>query len=292
MKLYEFAEKYVRGLAASYDAAEAGAIFKQVAAYYLQLDSLTFHLKREQEIPMELAVKLNTALEQIKTNIPVQYLTGEAWFYGLPFGVNESVLIPRPETEELLDWINELVKPVYSPSFNLLDIGTGSGCIAITLKKAFPEATVTATDISGNALTMARKNAEMNGVDIKFLLHDILSSHEENWPLYQVIVSNPPYITEKEKAEMHENVLIYEPHRALFVSDQNPLAFYVAIAAFAIRFLSPGGFLFFEINAHYGKEIIQLLKDKGFVQIILRKDMQGKDRMIVCRKAMSGDDTV
>jgi len=200
------------------------------------------------------------------------------FFYGLPLKINEHVLIPRPETEELVDWV---IKEVKHKKDSLLDIGTGSGCIPIAIKKNLPAISVSAIDISAEALKVASANALINGTEVNFIEADILSySSDEK---YDVIVSNPPYIRELEKADMHENVLAHEPHAALFVSDENPLIFYKTISDFAYINLNPNGYLFFEINEFLWEETLKILIDKGFKNIELRKDMQGKDRMIMAR---------
>ncbi|HEY0177791.1 MAG TPA: HemK/PrmC family methyltransferase, partial [Pedobacter sp.] len=188
--------------------------------------------------------------------------------------------IPRPETEELVDWILQETAMSAVPVDSILDIGTGSGCIAISLKKHLQDTAVTALDISAEALEVAKENAALNAAELNFIHSDVL---EYSSPVkYSIIVSNPPYITEDEKAAMHQNVLLYEPHLALFVSNENPLVFYKSIADLALRHLQPSGKLFFEINEYLGKEMIEMLTDKGFTYIEMRKDMQGKDRMICC----------
>jgi release factor glutamine methyltransferase len=216
----------------------------------------------------------------------VQYVLGETVFYGLPFKVSPAVLIPRPETEELVEWVLESVAAEGMRDLQILDVGTGSGCIAVALKKHLGTAGVSALDISKDSLAMASDNAILNEVVINFIEADIRGySGRET---YGLIVSNPPYITTDEKQAMHENVLAHEPHLALFISNEDPLVFYKAIADFALLNLKPDGLLFFEINEHLGKETVQMLKDKSFIGIELRKDMQGKDRMIRCRLSTSG----
>ncbi|RZL18483.1 MAG: peptide chain release factor N(5)-glutamine methyltransferase [Pedobacter sp.] len=223
-------------------------------------------------------LKLSKILTDLKTGKPVQQVLGETIFYGLPFKVTSNVLIPRPETEELVDWVINHVK---DKKESLLDIGTGSGCIPIVLKKHLPHLNVSSIDISSEALKVAAENAQLNKININLIEADILKYSTDK--MYDVIVSNPPYIRELEKAEMHENVLIHEPHTALFVSDENPLIFYKAIADFALSNLNPNGYLFFEINEYLWEETLQILIDKRFKNIELKKDMQGKDRMIMAR---------
>lgn len=210
---------------------------------------------------------------------PVQYILGETGFYGLDFYVDPSVLIPRPETEELVDWILQSVSPTL-PS-RILDIGTGSGCIAVSLAKYLPKADVFAWDISENALHIAGKNAEKNHVHINFDLIDVLHVDSKDiTEKFDVIVSNPPYVTEREKNQMDKNVLEYEPFTALFVPDDNSLLFYEKIGNLALYLLQNNGFLFFETSSIFGKETADLLLKTGFKNIELKTDISGKDRMI------------
>jgi release factor glutamine methyltransferase len=247
----------------------------------------------ERELSNEQTQKLKNTLAQLQTGEPIQYILGITEFYGLPFKVNPSVLIPRPETEELVEWIlsstgeRQKVKGERLAQFagGVLDIGTGSGCIAISLKKNLQQAQVSAIDISEGALQTAKENAELNEVEVSFIHEDILNLQPEprNPNLataYQIIVSNPPYVTLDDKKQMHTNVTNFEPHTALFVPEHDPLIFYKAIADFALVNLTPNGLLFFEINELYGQETVKLLKDKGFIGTELRKDMSGRDRMI------------
>ena len=238
--------------------------------------------------------KWETIISELKTEKPIQYITGEAWFYGLRFEVNENTLIPRPETEELVEWIinSQMSKDqnlILQKSNNLtiLDIGTGSGCIPIALKKEIPNAQVSAIDISEKALEMARKNALVNQVEVNFIHQDILTSQHLNIStsqhlLFDIIVSNPPYVRNLEKQEIKRNVLDYEPHLALFVADSDALLFYRKIAQLALKSLAPNGKLFFEINQYLGKETVELVEQLGFKNIELRKDFMGNDRMICC----------
>jgi release factor glutamine methyltransferase len=216
-------------------------------------------------------------IDKLQNNVPIQYILGETEFFGLPFYVNESVLIPRPETEELVDWIRN--DNNRNADLQILDIGTGSGCIAITLKHEFPNSKVDAFDISEQALKTAQLNAYHNELDVNFSIVDILntSASETRW---DIIVSNPPYVTEKEKTAMLPNVLEHEPHLALFVPNNNPLLFYRKIALFAQNQLQPNGKLYFEINREAGKTCLNLLSEMGFHGIELRKDISGNDRMM------------
>ena len=221
--------------------------------------------------------KLTEIVGKLKNSEPIQYILGETDFFGLAFYVNGSVLIPRPETEELVQWVLESAenKPI-----KILDIGTGSGCIAVTLAKKLPSAEVHAWDISEDALEVARKNAERNGVKVIFVKRDMLLEPVSD-EKFDIIVSNPPYVTEVEKTEMQENVLNFEPHLALFVPDDNALVFYEKIADFALTNLNKGGQLFFEINRAKGADIARLLEEKGFKNIELRKDISGNERMVM-----------
>ncbi len=209
---------------------------------------------------------------------PIQYILGQADFYGLKFKVNNSVLIPRPETEELVQWILDSLH--FEKTYKVLDIGTGSGCIPITLKKANHSLGVYACDVSSAAIEIARTNAANNNSEVYFFESDILD--ESKWPDLNpdIIVSNPPYIPRSEMDKMGESVRKFEPDLALYVDDEDPLLFYRKIAAFAKKNLNPEGELFFEVNEYNAKEIINLLATAGFSKIRLKKDMQGKDRMV------------
>lgn len=217
---------------------------------------------------------------RLKKFEPIQYILGETEFYGLKIKVNPSVLIPRPETEELVQWITQSKLPVNA---RILDIGTGSGCIALALKSLLKNAEVFGVDVSENALDVARQNAIGNSLDVVFFQSDILKWKECEWKIYDVIVSNPPYIRESEKQQMHANVLEYEPANALFVNDNDPLVFYRAISAFSKKYLAKNGKLFFEINENLGLEMNELLLEYGFRDIEMRKDINGKTRMVSCR---------
>ena len=235
----------------------------------------------EKEIATADNGKLNNILQRLQTGEPIQYILGHTEFYGLPFKVNPSVLIPRPETEELVEWILNTVGTSQLTTSNILDIGTGSGCIAISLKKNLPRATVSAIDISTKALEKAKQNADLNNVKIDFIHADILNIKSEiEIPKSDIIVSNPPYVTQHDKTQMHTNVTDFEPHTALFVPEDDPLLFYNAIADYALNNLSTNGLLFFEINENLGKQTVELLNSKHFKNIELRKDMSGRDRMI------------
>lgn len=259
----------------------------EIESFFFILTEFLHNLKRidvslhpEFEVSETDLEKWKTIISELKTEKPIQYITGEAWFYGLRFEVNENTLIPRPETEELVEWIVDGLK-VKGKGQRILDIGTGSGCIPISLKKEIPNAQVSAIDISEKALEMALKNALDNQVEIKFLCKNILETESLD-EKYDVIVSNPPYVRNLEKQEIKRNVLDYEPHLALFVDDSDALLFYRKIAQLALKSLAPNGKLFFEINQYLGKETVELLEKLGFKNIELRKDFVGNDRMICC----------
>ena len=280
----------------------------EIESFFFILTEFLHNLKRidvslhpEFEVSETDLEKWKTIISELKTEKPIQYITGEAWFYGLRFEVNENTLIPRPETEELVEWIVESQKSKVesqkskaqnliiqkSNNLTILDIGTGSGCIPIALKKEIPNAQVSAIDISEKALEMARKNASDNQVEVNFIQQDILTSQHLNIStsqplLFDVIVSNPPYVRNLEKQEIKRNVLDYEPHLALFVDDSDALLFYRKIAQLALKSLAPNGKLFFEINQYLGNETVELLEQLGFKNIELRKDFMGNDRMICC----------
>ena len=251
---------------------------------YLGFQRIDSVLKADFEIPSNELSLLNSAFERLKKEEPIQYILGNTEFYGFPFLVNKNTLIPRPETEELVEWILHEVDA--SQPLNILDIGTGTGCIPISLAKHLPNAKISAIDVSNKAIQVAKKNAVLNNVSVNFIEQDILQTNSLDEILKQVqhkrfdiIVSNPPYVRELEKIEIKNNVLENEPHLALFVDDNNPLLFYNKIADLAKKHLSKNGILFFEINQYLGKETIEILQQKGFNNTELRKDLFGNDRM-------------
>ena len=259
-------------------------IFEKLKGY----SRTQFLLAKEVTLSPEEMSVMNQIVLRLKNHEPIQYILGETEFYGLPFYSVPGVLIPRPETEELVQWIiqeNGLAKAT------ILDIGTGTGCIAISLRKNIQQSNVFACDISAICLETASRNAALNSAEVSVFTYDILNGTPENsFPEFDVIVSNPPYIRETEKLQMEKNVLDFEPELALFVSDDDPLVFYKRIAEFAKKHLKKGGFLYFEINEAFGLECSKMLQEKGFSEITLKKDIPGKDRMI--RSVASSSKTI
>jgi release factor glutamine methyltransferase len=235
---------------------------------------------KDKQLSANEAGKIRKIVEELKNYRPVQYILGETEFYGLTFKVNEHVLIPRPETEELVERIIQGCT-MHGARCTILDIGTGSGCIAIALAKHLPEAKVYALDISGEALEVAKQNAELNKVKIKFIQQDILNCQLSivNDQL-SMIVSNPPYIVPSEKRDMLPNVLDYEPHQALFVPEEQPLLFYERIADIGLTHLKDGGELYFETGSRFGKEVTGMLREKGYQDVELFRDISGRERMV------------
>ncbi len=292
MKIKNLKSHFFSELQTIQEASEIESFFFILTEYLHHFKRIDISLHPDFEVSETDLKKWNTIISELKTEKPIQYITGEAWFYGYRFEVNENTLIPRPETEELVEWILESTKlEAGSKKLNIIDIGTGSGCIPISLKKEIPNSNVFSVDVSEKALEMARKNAVDNEVEVDFILQNILEIdtlnelQTKNSKLstpFDIIVSNPPYVRNLEKQEIKKNVLDYEPHLALFVEDTDALLFYRKIAQLALTSLSPNGKLFFEINQYLGKETVKLLEDLGFKNIQLRKDFVGNDRMICC----------
>jgi release factor glutamine methyltransferase len=270
-------QNLVLSLSPIYGEREAQNITSIVLEDVFQIKNIDEKILSEENILL-----LNKINERLLTQEPVQYVIGEADFWGLKFKVNPNVLIPRSETEELVDSIIKTCKSNFYADIKIIDIGTGSGCIPITLKKKMPQHDIFGLDVSQGALEVARENAQRNQCEVEFLEGDVLSKDflAEAKEKYHIIVSNPPYIPHQEAALMHQNVLAYEPHLALFVEDDDALIFYRRIADFAQLNLAPSGFLFFECNEYNAKKVVQLLENKHFIHIILSKDLSGKDRMI------------
>ncbi len=261
-----------------YPLQEIESFIQLIFDHLLNISGIQLYQKQKETVNEETIRKIERYIAALKSETPIQYILGETEFYGLPFNIDSSVLIPRPETEELVQWI---ISDYKDKETKILDIGTGSGCIAIALEKNLPASKVFAIDVSKAALQLAKSNAERNNAVIDFIEADILSDkHFYKGGKLDVIVSNPPYVTEKEKANMSDNVLKHEPHLALFVKDNDALLFYREICLFAKENLESGGNLYFEINEQYGEQVFNLLHSNGFRNIILRKDIEGKDRMI------------
>ncbi|WP_281232201.1 peptide chain release factor N(5)-glutamine methyltransferase [Flavobacterium gelatinilyticum] len=278
MKIKQYRTQFIKELSPFYDAYEAESFFYLILEDKHKLRQIDLALNHElffSDVDLDIWENL---LIQLKKEVPIQYLLGKTSFYGLDFEVNENVLIPRPETEELVEWIiNENIGR--SKKIKILDIGTGSGCIAVSLAKNLPKAEVYAIDVSKKAIETAKRNAVNNNVEVTFMYQDILVTDELKCK-FDVIVSNPPYVRNLEKEEIKKNVLDYEPHLALFVDDNDALVFYRKIASLAQNNLLPNGQLYFEINQYLGKEMIDLLGKMDFINIDLRKDIYDNDRMI------------
>ena len=263
-------------IAASYAETEASALARWILEEEFGFSTLELYAGKDTDFPMEKRKRLNDILVRLARFEPIQYIIGKTEFCGLTLKVSSDVLIPRPETAELVDWI---VSDCPQSGLRVLDIGTGSGCIAITLAERMVEAEVSAWDISEKALAVARENALHNNVRIAFSCMDVFNE-PTGTSVFDIIVSNPPYITESERAEMERNVLDYEPETALFVPDTDPLRFYRRIAHIGNQMLKPGGKLFFEINRAYGSETAAMLKYGGYSQVEVRSDSYGNARMI------------
>ncbi len=298
MTIQELKSTFLKDLTPLYPKEEIQSFFNLLISYKLLVTRIDAALNPNQIIQQTDVDFFKNALTDLQHEKPIQYIIGETEFYGLTFKVTKNVLIPRPETEELVEWVlkDRRRKTEDGKRLQILDIGTGSGCIAITLAKNLPNTSVFAIDISKEALKLAQQNAKLNNVNIHFIEGDILNMHPfinvtssavesySNERLssqkFDIIVSNPPYVRELEKQEIQNNVLENEPHLALFVDDNNPLLFYDKIADFAKQKLTKNGQLFFEINQYLGPETIDLLKQKGFTDIELRKDILGNDRIL------------
>lgn len=298
MTISDLKKYFFEALKNIHDPTEIESFFFILTEFLHDLKRIDVSLEPNLNISEEQLNTWKNIIDELKTEKPIQYTTGEAWFYGYKFLVNPNTLIPRPETEELVEWIVDEVgsqkletKSVFQQEISILDIGTGSGCIPIALKKEISNATIFAIDVSEKALETAKKNAIENGVEVNFILQNILEINHldqitnTNFQLpnlFDVMVSNPPYVRNLEKQEIKNNVLNFEPHLALFVENNDALLFYRKIAELAKTALKPTGKLFFEINQYLAKETVELLKNLGFKNIILKQDFAGNDRMICC----------
>lgn len=280
MLLKEYRNHFKQELIGAFDEKEIESFFYIILEAFHQMKRVDLVLNTAVELDSIQLLQWETVLAQLKEHKPIQYILGETEFFGLPFYVNENTLIPRPETEELVDWIVSVnQKKQEAEPLRILDIGTGSGCIAISLAKNLPNAKVFAIDVSDKALATAQKNAERNQVHVTFFHKDILDTEDLELQ-FDIIVSNPPYVRNLEKEEINKNVLEYEPHLALFVEDDDALIFYRKISELALNHLSENGQLYFEINQYLGAGMISLLQKYDFKNIELRKDIYGNDRMI------------
>ena len=251
--------------------------FEYLCDAWLGLSKMDIRLNPDVEITESELLSFFYGIKDLLKDRPVQYIAGKSWFYGLEIGVKEGVLSPRPETEELVDWI---IKENLNAQ-HFFEIGTGSGCIPLAIKSNLKNATVFAGDISEEALLIAENNAAVLNLKVHFQKFDALNWQEFKFEQkFDVIVSNPPYIPNSDKTLMHKNVLDFEPGLALFVANESPLVFYEKIADFALENLSESGVLYYEIHERFGVEVIKMLKDKGFLNVFLRQDLQGKDRML------------
>ena len=282
MLLKQFKTHFVNELSSLYDESEIDSFFYIILEKLHGFKRIDLALNPETVMDGSHLKQWKNIVSDLKIQKPIQYILGETEFYGLRFEVNENTLIPRPETEELVELIISNNQITESPNtLKILDIGTGSGCIAVSLAANITNAEVFAIDVSEKALATAKKNAEINEVNVTFLLKNILET-EDLEQQFDIIVSNPPYVRNLEKAEIKHNVLEYEPHLALFVEDTDALLFYRKIAELALKNLVPNGRLYFEINQYLGKETVELLEDLSFKNIELKKDIYGNDRMISC----------
>lgn len=274
---------YRRKLMPMFSEREADSLLFMVLMEYTGLTKAGILAQHEEAVSESQLLKIHFSVKELLKNKPVQYVLGKTEFYGLPFIVNSKVLIPRPETEEMVEWIiREMKNKKY---LKIIDLGTGSGCIGITLKKHFPDSIVTAVDLSDFALEVAAANADLNSVVVDFERFDMLQvSQWKQDEVYDLIVSNPPYVRNLEKKDMKENVLEFEPETALFVDDEDPLIFYQGIINFADQFLSNQGWVFCEINQYLHEAVYDLFSTNGFTKIVLKKDFRNNYRFLSCCK--------
>ena len=279
MNLEEFYKLIQVKLDRKFDKNEVEEFFFRLIDHYCQVDRLKYILNSKLELNKIEEVNLVRSIKFLEKESPIQYITGQTQFMGMNFTVNKNVLIPRPETEELVRWI---VQDLHSNK-RVLDIGTGSGCIATSLSKLMDNCIVFGWDISSDALDIASKNSKNNSVNVKYDLVDI-TYEKQCSEKFDIIVSNPPYVTQDDKLLMSKNVISYEPHIALFVKENDPLFFYKKILNFSKKNLISNGTIYFEINENFSKQVNKLLKKEGFHDIIVRKDFRGKYRMIKATK--------
>lgn len=272
---YNYIKQAING---QYPDTEASAIAKAILTDVFQLSTTDLYASKDMNFSTNQAEKLEVIITRLRANEPLQYILGNCYFCGLDFHIEPGVLIPRPETAELVEWIISDRKSNDSP-IRILDIGTGSGCISISLAKNLPQSEVHAWDISEDAIRIASDNANRLDANVRFRQTDVLGQVPTN-TMMNVIVSNPPYITEAERTDMDANVTDWEPDTALFVPDNAPLLFYERITDIGKQILTPDGTLYFEINQRFGTETVDMLRKKGYRNVELRKDLSGNDRMI------------
>lgn len=265
----------ITGLSDLYPAEEVDSMVRILFEHYHGWNRIDLSRNQDEKLSESDLLNYHWALKELQNYQPIQYVLGQTEFYGLPFVVNEHVLIPRPETEELV----KLIIDENSESKSLIDVGSGSGCISVSYKNEKPDSYVLALDVDPNALAVVERNCLLNNIEIDRVEMDIL-----NWrPLgqkFDIVVSNPPYVLDSEKTEMNRNVLDYEPHLALFVPDKNPIVFYERIADFSLAHMVPGGKIYFEINERYGNSVADCLQIRNFKDIRIIKDINGKERIV------------
>ena len=283
MTVNDYKKRFLNQLPAFYDETERLNLFYMVMEFVLNYSKADVVLNGNDSILVENQHKIDNVIKRLQDNEPIQYITRQANFFGYDFKVSPATLIPRPETEELVDWVLTEMKKQPQKNWRVLDIGTGTGCIPITIKKEFPLAIVSAIDVSGDALQIAKENAVNLKADVTFIQQDILQT--ERVDVYDIIISNPPYVRNLEKAEINENVLQHEPHLALFVNDNDPLIFYRKITQLAHKSLNEKGMLFFEINQYLGNEMKEMVSEY-FKTIELKKDFIQNDRMMMLKEKL------
>jgi release factor glutamine methyltransferase len=281
MTIHEANQQLLFQLYHLYDNREAANIADWVMENITGWKRIDRIINKQVPLSQPQTARLSVYTSQLMENTPVQYVLNESWFYGMKLWVNKDVLIPRPETEELVEWIVNDIKNSPNTQKNILDIGTGSGCIPLALKKTIPQLNVASCDISAAALKVAQKNAEDNNLSVRFLHLDFLNNLErDTLEIYDIIVSNPPYIPDADKTNMDKNVLLHEPHLALFVPDNDALVFYKTLIDFSVKNLSADGCIYLEIHEQAATAVEALFQRNGFTKIFIKKDMQGKDRMV------------
>lgn len=284
MTIKEFYSKFTRELETIYPSGEASSITKIAFEHFIKMSSASIASHGLKQLEPSMVEVLNIALTKLLNNVPIQYVTGRAWFYNSRFTVTDAVLIPRPETEELVLEIIHFLKK-NSPK-KILDIGTGSGCIPISIKKNIPTAQISSLDVSEKALDVAKQNAIENNTEINFFQFDFLQDQNfTSLPRYDVIISNPPYIPQNEKTILDKNVTDYEPHLALFVPDNDRLLFYKKILIFAEEHLEKEGRIFLEVHEDFAKDTAEIFINAHY-EVTIKKDMQGKDRMLLINRCL------